>query len=86
MRRNIANLVSFDIDHLKVDGCWRRNETNEYKPYVNQSYTIASQALLEASNESGRPVVYHPSGWSEIPPYQFESLVAKGLSSWTFIC
>jgi hypothetical protein len=53
---------------VQVDGCWRPNEEGDYKPYVNRSYTIASEALLEASRASGRPVVYHPSGWSELPP------------------
>lgn len=88
MRRNIENLVSFGIDHLKVDGCWRSNESDLYVPYVNRSYTIASQALMEATNATGRPVVYHPSGWSEIPPYQFEQLVehANQWRHWRDIC
>ena len=78
-RLDIDDFVSWDIDHLKVDGCQQFDEL-----HMNGSYAIVGSMLREAAEKAGRPpVVYHPSNLGFKFPRQFRELAAIG-NQWRF--
>lgn len=72
-QRDIDDFVSWDIDHLKVDGCYGFDHVQQ-----NASYALVGKFLLQASQKHGRPVVYHPSNLGFRYPRQFRELSAIG--------
>lgn len=78
-KRDMDDYVSWDIDHIKVDGCGGFDE-----PHMNVSYAIIGQFLQEAVAKRGTgPVVYHPSNLGFEFPRQFRELAAIG-NQWRF--
>ena len=76
---DIEDFVSWDIDHLKVDGCQQFDEL-----HMNGSYAIVGGMLREAAAKAGRPpVVYHPSNLGFKFPRQFRELASIG-NQWRF--
>jgi hypothetical protein len=71
-KMDIDDFVSWDIDHLKVDGCGQFDRVDQ-----NNSYAIVGHHLLEAVKKRGTgPVVYHPSNLGFRYPRQFGELVS----------
>ena len=70
-KQDIDDYVSWDIDHLKVDGCGQFDNIDQ-----NNSYAIVGAHLLEAARKRGSPVVYHPSNLGFRHPRQFRELVS----------
>ena len=70
-KQDIDDYVSWDIDHLKVDGCGQFDNVA-----MNSSYAIVGAHLLEAARKRGSPVVYHPSNLGFRYPRQFHELVS----------
>merc|ERR1712176_889280 len=63
MGQDIEDLVSWDIDSLKVDGCGGFDKVHQ-----NSSYAIVGNFLRDAVAQRGTgPVLYHPSN----PAFQF---------------
>ena len=76
---DIDDFVSWDIDHLKVDGCLEFDEL-----HMNGSYAIVGGMLQDAAKRMGRPpVVYHPSNLGFKFPRQFRELASIG-NQWRF--
>jgi hypothetical protein len=76
---DIDDFVSWDIDHLKVDGCQQFDEL-----HMNSSYAVVGGMLRDAAAKAGRaPVVYHPSNLGFKFPRQFRELAAIG-NQWRF--
>lgn len=69
---------SWDIDHLKVDGCQQFDSLHQ-----NSSYAVVGRHLLEAAEKRGSPVVYHPSNLGTQFPRQFRELSAIG-NQWRY--
>lgn len=71
-KTDIDDFVSWDIDHLKVDGCGQFDNVDQ-----NNSYAIVGGFLQEAVAKRGTgPVVYHPSNLGFRYPRQFHELVS----------
>jgi hypothetical protein len=71
-KMDIDDFVSWDIDHLKVDGCGQFDNVDQ-----NNSYAIVGRYLQEAVAKRGTgPVVYHPSNLGFRYPRQFHELVS----------
>ena len=78
-RMDIDDFVSWDIDHIKVDGCGGFDI-----PHMNESYAIVGQFLQDAVRRRGKgPVVYHPSNLGFEFPRQFRELAAIA-NQWRF--
>merc|ERR1719238_552499 len=78
-RLDIEDLVSWDIDALKVDGCGGFDELHQ-----NSSYAIVGDFLRQAAARRGSgPVLYHPSNLGFKFPRQFRELAAIG-NQWRF--
>jgi len=77
-KQDLADYVSWGIDHLKVDGCSGTYST------LNASYAIIGELLLHATvQRGGAPVLYNPSCLSFNYPRQFRELAAIG-NQWRF--
>ena len=71
--------MSWDIDHIKVDGCYGFDSVHE-----NASYAIVGQFLHAAVAERGTgPVIYHPSNEGFEFLRQFRALAAIA-NQWRF--
>jgi hypothetical protein len=78
-RQDLDDFVSWDIDHIKVDGCGGFD-----KAHMNESYAIVGRYLLDAAKRRGKgPVVYNPSCLSFAFPRQFRELASIG-NQWRF--
>lgn len=73
-KRDIEDFASWEIDHLKVDGCAGMDFDR-----MNESYALVGRFL----RATGRPVVYHPSNLAGHFPRQFHELVAIA-NQWRF--
>ena len=78
-KRDMDDFVSWDIDHIKVDGCGGFDQ-----PHMNASYAIIGSYLQEAVKKRGTgPVVYHPSNLAFEYPRQLRELAAIA-NQWRF--
>ena len=73
-KQDIADFVSWGVDHLKIDGCGRFDSVR-----MNESYALVGRYLAS----HGRPVVYHPSNLGLRYPRQFGELAAIA-NQWRF--
>ena len=69
----IDKWVSWGIDSIKVDGCIHGPAMEDAQ--LNRSYIIVGDYLRQAAEKHGKPVLYHPSGWSFVYPVQYEEIV-----------
>jgi hypothetical protein len=82
-KRDLTDFVSWDIDHIKVDGCLGFDVTD-----MNSSYAIVGSYLLNATKGRTRggvsaPLAYHPSNLAFGFPRQFREL-ATIANQWRF--
>jgi len=78
-KQDIEDFVSWDIDHIKVDGCKGYDSV-----HGNASYAIVGQFLQAAVAKRGTgPVIYHPSNEGFEFPRQFRALAAIA-NQWRF--
>jgi alpha-galactosidase len=78
-KRDIEDFVSWDIDHIIVDGCGGFDIQ-----HMNESYDIIGRHLLNATIHRGTgPVAYHPSNLGFGFPRQFRELASIG-NQWRF--
>ena len=68
----IDKWMSWGIDSIKVDGCIHGPALEDAQ--LNRSYIIVGDYLRQAANRRGKPVLYHPSGWSFVYPVQYEEI------------
>ena len=78
-KQDMEDFVSWDIDHIKVDGCQGFDSAHQ-----NASYAIVGSFLQDAVKKRGTgPVVYHPSNLGFEYPRQFREL-ATIANQWRF--
>ena len=78
-KQDMDDFVSWDIDHIKVDGCGGFDSLHQ-----NSSYAIVGGFLQDAVKRRGTgPVVYHPSNLGFEFPRQLREL-ASIANQWRF--
>jgi len=71
-KRDIDDYASWDIDHLKVDGCGGFDQVQQ-----NASYALVGEFLAAAAKKRvNKSIVYHPSNLGFRYPRQFRELGA----------
>jgi hypothetical protein len=84
-KQDLDDFISWDIDHIKVDGCLGFDRVN-----MNSSYEIVGSYILNATKDRTRggekaPLAFHPSNLGFGYPRQFHELGAIANQVNTFL-